>query len=156
NGGQSGRIAADSVLHPGDHLDLSFDFGGKRPLSLIADAPEAQGGALAGALGFPPHPAFLLKAPASGKTPPGQFTALAPTGAVTPLDARGSWTPQGGSARGRALLSASRLTADLGERVGPEVVFAITGRKAPQSSSKASLYDLDVRLTAANLAVAGR
>jgi translocation and assembly module TamB len=151
NGGQKGTIAADSVLHPGDHLDLAFDFGKTRPLSLIADAKEAQGGALAGALGLPADQPFLLKARASGKNSQGQFTAVATTGSVTPLNARGSWNPQGGSARGRLLLSASELTAGLARRIGPEVTFAITGRKA-----QPSLYDLDLRLAAANLTLAAR
>lgn len=151
NGGQAGKIDAESVLHPGDHLDLTFDLGKTRPLLLIADAKEAQGGALAGALGFPADQPFMLKARATGKTSEGQFTAVATTGAVTPLDARGSWNAQGGSAQGRALLTASRLTAPLAERLGPEVTFAASGRKAP-----GALYDLDLRLSAANLAVAAR
>ncbi|HEY9219007.1 MAG TPA: translocation/assembly module TamB, partial [Phenylobacterium sp.] len=36
NSGQSGKIAARSVLRPGDHLDVRFDFGGQRPLRIAA------------------------------------------------------------------------------------------------------------------------
>lgn len=146
NGGQKGRVAADSVLHPGDHLDLLFDFGKTRPLLLVADAKEAQGGALAGSLGFPADQPFVLRVRATGKTSEGKFTARVLTGDVRPLEAAGSWNPQGGAGQGKILLSASRLTQGLAQRVGPEATFAITGRKAT-----GGLFDLDLKASAANL-----
>src|SRR5690606_10349000 len=44
NSGQSGRVEADSLLRPGDHLDVRFQFGGRRPLKVAARALEAEGG----------------------------------------------------------------------------------------------------------------
>ena len=66
-GGQQGRVAAASLLHAGDHLNLQFDLGKTRPLLLLADIHEAQGGALAGAAGLPADQPFDLKARATGK-----------------------------------------------------------------------------------------
>ena len=149
NGGQSGAIAAASVLHPGDHLNAKFDFGGGRPLMVTADAVEAKGGALAGALGLPADQAFDLKIIANGGSPQGRFSAVAISGATRPLDATGAWNAQGGSARGRIQLSASSLTTDLVGRLGPEVRFDVTGRKA-----EASLFDLTANLGSDNLTVA--
>jgi translocation and assembly module TamB len=146
NGGQNGTIAAASVLHPGDHLNVKFDFGGGRPLMVTADAVEAKGGALAGALGLPADQAFDLKVSANGGSPQGQFSAVAISGASRPLDATGAWNAQGGSARGLIQLSASTLTAGLVQRLGPEVRFNVTGRKA-----EASLFDMNAEVSSENL-----
>lgn len=151
NGGQQGKIAADSVLHPGDHLDLAFDIGKTRPLMITADAREAQGGALAGSLGFPADQPFDLKIKADGKESEGRFTAVAVTGKVVPLQASGAWNAQGGSAQGKVLLSASSLTAGVAQRLGPEANFTISGRKAANS-----LFDLDARVASANLALVAK
>ena len=114
-GGQSGTLKALSVLHPGDHLDAEFALGGKGPLKVIADAEEARGGALAGALGLPADQ---------------PFTATATSGTIAPLAAQGAWNPKGGYAGGRLLLTISRLTAPFAERFGREVRFGLAGRKA--------------------------
>lgn len=147
NGGQSGAIAAASVLHPGDHLNAKFDFGGGRPLMVTADAVEAKGGALAGALGLPADQPFDLKVSANGGGPQGRFSAVAVSGATKPVDATGSWNAQGGSARGRIQLSASTLTAGLVQRLGPELRFNVVGRKA----AEASLFDMNAELSSDNL-----
>ncbi len=151
NGGQSGKVAVASVLHPGDHLNAEFDFGGGRPLLVSADAEEAKGGALAGSLGLPTNQPFSLQVQAKGEGPQGRFTALATSGAIKPVEASGAWNKQGGSAQGRVLLNASTLTKELVERLGPEARFTISGREAG-----ASLYDLDAQVTSANLAVTAK
>lgn len=151
NGGQNGKVAITSVLTPGDHLNAEFDFGGGRPLLVIADAVEAKGGALAGSIGLPSNQPFALKIQAKGQGPQGRFTALATSGATTPLDASGAWTKEGGSAQGKVLLSASTLTKDLVGRLGPDVQFNIKGAQA-----QAELYDLDAQVTSANLAVTAK
>ena len=151
NGGQNGKVAITSVLTPGDHLTAEFDFGGGRPLLVIADAVEAKGGALAGSLGLPSDQPFSLQIQAKGQGPQGRFTALAKSGAITPLDASGAWTKEGGAASGKVLLSASTLTKDLVGRLGPDVQFSIKGAQAP-----AELYDLDAQVTSANLAVTAK
>lgn len=147
-GGQSGKVQARSVLHPGDHLDIDFAFGPRRPLRLTADAVEAQGGALAGALGLPADRPFELAVRASGQASEGQFTAVARSGEVTPILARGAWRPDGGQAGGRILLNASTLTSPYMARLGPEVRFGIAGRRA-----EPRFHALEGRIYADNLTV---
>ena len=150
-GGQQGRIAAASLLHAGDHLNLQFDLGKTRPLLLLADIHEAQGGALAGAAGLPADQPFDLKARATGKESQGRLTAVATSGAAKPLEMQGAWTPQGGQANGRVDLTASTLTRKLSARLGPQALFVITGTKA-----EPTLYDLSARAQSANLTVVAK
>ncbi|WP_293492917.1 translocation/assembly module TamB domain-containing protein [Phenylobacterium sp.] len=146
--GQRGRISAASVLHAGDHLNLQFDLGKNLPLLLVADAHEARGGALAGALGLPADQPFDLKARADGKMSSGKLAAVATFGGAKPLEMRGAWTPEGGQASGRLDLTASTLTRKLSGRLGPEALFVITGARA-----EPGLYALSARVQSANLTV---
>ena len=146
SGGERGRVRAASVLHPGDHLNADFDIAGDRPLILTVDAVEAQGGAIAGALGLSPRQPFSLQVIASGRTSNGRFTATAASGALRPLQAQGAWTPTGGEAGGRISLTASSLTAPFARRIGPEAVFTVKRVKSGQN-----LFALDGRLAAENL-----
>ncbi len=150
-GGQKGRVAVASRLHRGDHLRLTFDLGRDKTIALDADAEEANGGAIAGALGLPVDRPFDLKAKATGAMSRGAFTVLARTGSDTPLDATGAWTPEGGSARGRIELGASTLTKRLERMFGPEAAFTIDGRKA-----NGGLYDLTTEIRAQNLTLNSR
>ena len=150
-GGQQGKIAAASLLHVGDHLNLQFDLGKTRPLLLTADVHEAQGGALAGAAGLPADQAFDVKARADGKESQGKITAVATSGAAKPVEIQGAWTPQGGQANGRLDLTASTLTRKLSARLGPQALFVITGAKA-----EPKLYDLTARVQSANLTVVAK
>ncbi len=144
-GRQSGQIHGASRLHAGDRLDIDFLIGDAQPMRLDIRADEANGGAMAGALGLAADRRFRLRILAGGQLKSGHFEAVATSGDTRPLEASGAWTPAGGAARGRWLLSASRLTAGLAERVGPEAHFEVNGRKAR------SMYELTGRLTAANL-----
>jgi translocation and assembly module TamB len=148
NGATRGTIQAASVASPGDHANVQFDFDKHRPLVLLADAVEAHGGALAGALGLPTDKPFLLRVAAGGKASAGRFSALVVSGADRPLDAVGAWTPDGGQARGHLRLAASTLTAPFAAKVGPEVTFALTGRK-----TTGDLYGLALQADAANLSL---
>lgn len=139
-GGGAARLKATSVLHPGDHLDLDYA-AGRGPLRLVADAEEARGGALAGALGLPADQPFRLDLRADGTTSAGRFTARATSGAMTPLLASGAWTPQGGQAGGRLLLSASDLTRPWALRLGDDLRFGVAGRKAAEG-----VFALDAKL----------
>ncbi|ALL15255.1 translocation/assembly module TamB domain-containing protein [Caulobacter henricii] len=150
-GGQKGRLSLASRLHRGDRLDLDFDLGGKNTLRLKAEAVEADGGAIAGALGLPVDRAFDLKAKAEGAMTRGAFSLTARSGADIPLDATGAWTPEGGSARGRIDLGASSLTHRLEAMFGPEASFSLEGRK-----SKGGLFDLTTRIRSANLVLESR
>ncbi|MDZ4374394.1 MAG: translocation/assembly module TamB, partial [Phenylobacterium sp.] len=142
-GARNVQLEADSVLHPGDRLDVDFQMGGIAPLRVVVDAREARGGALAGALGLPAQQAFELAIRANGAVSNGSFTARAVSGSATPLAAKGAWTPSGGQAEGRLSLSASSLTTPLAERLGSEVTFAVTGRKAGEAG-----YALEARANA--------
>ncbi len=146
-GGQKGQLAVSSRLHAGDHLNLDFDLGRGETLHLKADAQEANGGAIAGALGLPANRPFDLKAKADGKTNRATFDVVARSGGATPLEAQGAWTPQGGSARGRVDLSASSLTQRLQRMFGAEANFTIDGQKATADGLSA----LVLRIRAENL-----
>ncbi len=144
--GQSGEISARSLLRPGDHLDVAFDLGPRRPLLVDVSALEAQGGAIAGALGLPADQPFRLRIDAEGEGPDGRFEALAQSGATTPLRANGGWNELGGRAVGRVSLGASSLTAPLAARLGYEVTFDIQGQ-----GGEDGLYAMTARLAADNL-----
>lgn len=142
-GGRSATLAATSVLHPGDRLDVELALGGARPLKIVAAAEEAKGGAIAGSLGLPADRPFHLDLRADGTVSEGRFTAVAKTGDLTPMLASGAWSPQGGQAGGRVLLTASSLTTPIAERLGAQVVFGLAGRKARTGD-----YALDLKLRA--------
>src|SRR5439155_18466300 len=74
-GGMRGNVQAASLLNPGDHANLQYDLDKHRPLVLLADAVEARGGAIAGALGLPADKPFLLRIVAGGRMSAGRFTA---------------------------------------------------------------------------------
>jgi translocation and assembly module TamB len=145
NGGQKGALTVLSRLHAGDHLKAVFDLGRDKALLLDAQAREANGGALAGALGLSPDRPFDLTAKASGTTSQGAFTVLARSGDATPLKAGGAWSPQGGSATGDIDLSASTLTQREAAMFGAKARFSIVGRKA------GAFDDLDLEIAAPNL-----
>ena len=144
-GGQKGNLAVLSRMHAGDHLKLVFDLGRDKTLLLDAQAQEANGGALAGALGLSPDRPFDLDAKATGTTSQGAFTVLARSGAATPLKAGGAWNAQGGSAAGHIDLAASTLTDREEKMFGADAAFSIVGRKA------GALNDLDVKIDSPNL-----
>jgi translocation and assembly module TamB len=153
-GGPTGQLAAASLLHLGDHLNLAFDLAKGHPLSLHLNAVEARGGALGGALGLPADQPFGVRIDAGGAMQAGKLTAVVASGATRPVQIDGAWTPQGGSAQGRISLTASTLTRGYADRVGPEVVFDVSGRKAPaRTKSKLDLFDLILKASAANLSV---
>ena len=150
-GGPVLKVAAASLLHAGDHLNLSADFAKGHPLAIHADAVEAQGGALAGALGLPADQSFGLKADAGGQAKAGKVSVVAVSGTTRPVRVDGAWTPQGGQAQGRVSLTASSLTRGLAQRLGPEATFAVTGRKAGPV-----LFDVQARAVTANLTLAAQ
>ena len=150
-GGQKGRLAVASRQHVGDRLDLDFDLGRAQSLRLLADATEANGGAIAGALGLAADKPFDLKAKAEGTTNRANFDIVARSGRETPLEARGAWNEQGGSARGRIDLEASRLTARLASMFGPRADFSLEGRKATADGLSA----LKLSLNSENLVLRG-
>lgn len=151
NGDQRGQARAASLLHPGDYLNLDFDLSDRRPLLFRLDAVEAQGGALAGAMGLPARQPFIVEATASGGLSNGRFDAFANSGSTRVLKALGAWTPTGGVARGLVSLTASSLTDSYARRLGPRISFALAGQQAGRD-----LFALDGRLAAENLSLRAR
>lgn len=131
-GGTSGRIVARSLLHQGDFADVGFDLGAG-VMRIDAKASEAQGGALAGALGLPADKPFSLDAKANGKIAAGSFNLLLISGETEPARASGRWSQTESQASGYLRLDASQLTAGLAQRLGQEVRFDLTGRKGTGS-----------------------
>ncbi|MDO9472401.1 MAG: translocation/assembly module TamB domain-containing protein [Caulobacter sp.] len=141
-------LGAASRLHQGDRLILAVETGKGRPLKVFADALEAQGGALAGALGLPADQPFMLKVNADGTGEVGRFSLLATSGATRPAEASGTWNVQGGVATGRLSLAASTLTTRYAAMFGDEVRFSGRGGKA-----KSGLYAINARAESEVLAV---
>ena len=123
-------VSAASRLHAGDHLNAHIDLGHDKTFAVVADALEAQGGAMAGALGLAPDKAFTLTARAGGSMRQGAIFIDTRTGAASPLEVRGGWNPAGGEARGVVDLTASKLLDHWRTVVGPTARFDVTGRKA--------------------------
>jgi translocation and assembly module TamB len=129
-GGMAGRVNAASRMHAGDRLDADFDLGRDKTIRFALDAQEAQGGAIAGAAGMAANQPFFVSASATGTTSQGRFQLASRSGAISPAEAQGSWSPQGGEADGRIALAASRLLAGYQRMLGPEARFRITGARA--------------------------
>jgi translocation and assembly module TamB len=151
DGGVAGKVRADSALHAGDYLTATFAAPKKQPFLIQADALEAQGGALAGALGLAPDKPFRLVLRAAGTESQGSFSLATRVGETAPAEASGAWTKAGGSADGRITLAASRLLAGWQKRLGPEARFHVEGRKAASG-----FYDLALTWVSDNLTLAAR
>ncbi|MFV4677391.1 hypothetical protein ACNJU9_21480, partial [Mycobacterium tuberculosis] len=93
-------IAAHSLLHKGDGLDLSVDIGRKDRMRLRAEAVEAAGGGLAGALGLPADRRMNIHAKGDATQVEGQLEARVTSGAETPLDFNAHWSKAGAEAKG--------------------------------------------------------
>ncbi len=125
-----GTATALSAMHAGDYLKAAFDVKRGKTFQIAADGREAQGGALAGALGLAADQPFMIAAHARGSVSQGAFDLLTRVGETTPLTATGSWTPAGGAARGQIELAASRLLTDYAKRLGPQARFDLSGARA--------------------------
>ena len=130
-GGMAGHVSAASLTHAGDRVDAVFDLGRDKTIRLALDAHEAQGGAIAGALGLAADKPFLIEASATGSTSQGRFQVASRSGELTPIQAQGAWTPQSGEADGQVALAASHLLSGYQHMLGPQARFRITGAKAP-------------------------
>ncbi|MHB8284386.1 MAG: translocation/assembly module TamB domain-containing protein [Caulobacteraceae bacterium] len=121
NGSASGRINAQSRLHAGDGVAAVFDIGESDRVLLRADAVEAKGGALAGALGLPTDQALRVQGRADGTTDAGALSVVATSGPQTPLSVTSHWSKSAASVDARVRLDASRLTKYFADRAGPDV-----------------------------------
>ena len=129
SGMASSRLDAASRMHKGDGLHFDARFGRKGELQAQAQAQEAAGGAIAGALGLPTGQVFVLKAAATGDGRSGRFELHTRSGNMHPAEATGDWSPAGGGMRGHMALAASRILAPYVARIGPEVRFVVQAQK---------------------------
>ena len=77
-----GASPRSACTHAGDRLDADFDLGRDKTIRLALQAREAEGGALAGALGLAADQPFLVDATASGTTSQGRFQVTSRSGAI--------------------------------------------------------------------------
>lgn len=144
DGAKSGRLDAFSQTRPGDYLRVDFAMEDLPSLRFDARAFEAEGGPLAGALGYSPDQPFLLNA----RLDDGGLDALVRTGALTPLRIQGQWSGQGGVASGHVSFAGSELLHPFAERLGPTARFGLALRPV---AGQADRYGLGWTLRAENL-----
>jgi translocation and assembly module TamB len=140
-----------SVLHPGDHLDVTADVEASKAFRVDADAREAEGGALAGSLGLAADQPFLMNVHAAGSLTEGQVQIDTRVGPTRPLVVRGSWNKAGGEAHGTLQLATSSLLTHYRDMVGDEAKLDISGAKAQDG-----FYALDAKASAQNVSLSAR
>ena len=133
-GTKRATVNADSLNRPGDYLRLAASFGGKlEDTRLNLRANEAQGGPLAGSLGYSPNQPFSAVAVLNNEI----VNARVQTGQFTPLTIRDSFGETGSRVAGYADFSGSELLAPFVTKVGRTARFGFamlpTGDKAYQS-----------------------
>jgi translocation and assembly module TamB len=151
SGATRADLAATSRLHAGDRLDAHLHWGSDKTFDIVADAREAQGGALAGSLGLAADRPFLLTVRAQGSVHQGRILVDSHVGGVVPLHAEGAWTPAGGSVHGAVDLSSSSLLSGYRTMAGPAARFQILGRKTADG-----LADYDLTAQSENITLAAR
>jgi translocation and assembly module TamB len=157
DGGTAGKIDVESVLRPGDHLRAQVNLGRSQTLLADADALEVKGGAIAGLLGLPVDQPFDLTVRLTGKTTNGQLALRARSGAQTPIEAQGAWSPGGGGINAHVVMDASRWTRGLVNMFGPQADIAVIGKRHPGAQAHAGdIYDLDTRFITENIVLMAR
>ncbi len=166
-GAADGQVSAQSRLHPGDGLNAAFKLGEGKDVLLQADAVEASGGALSGALGLAPDRRLLVHARVRGTTDQGGLSVAAVSGADQVLAAAGQWDKTGATLQGDVDFSASRLTGFIASRAGPAAHLIIHARQLPPPPRRrlfgprlaprpapGDLYDVEASAIARDAAVA--
>jgi len=166
-GAADGQVSAQSRLHPGDGLNAAFKIGEGKDVLLRADAVEASGGALSGALGLSPTQRLLVHARVSGTTDQGDLAVTAASGADEVVTAAGQWDNTGATLQGDINFSASRLTEFVATRAGPTAHLIIHarrrpppprrrilfGRRPPATPAAGDLYDVEALANARDAAI---
>ncbi len=139
-GAADGQVAAQSRLHPGDGLNAAFKIGEGKDVLLRADALEASGGALSGALGLSPDRQLLVRARVSGTTDRGGLTVRAVSGPDQVLSAVGEWGKAGATLQADVNFSASRLTGFIATRAGPNAHLVVHAHQLPAPPRRSALF----------------
>ncbi len=119
-GDKTARIGAYSLNRPGDFLRVAATLGaGPEDLRLIVRASEAQGGPLAGSLGYSPDQPFFASAVINGEI----VNATVRTGDLTPVTVRGRYGAAGSRISGYFDFSGSDLLEPFVQRIGRTARF---------------------------------
>ena len=119
-GSKTANVNADSLSRPGDYLRLAATLGEEMSdLRLNLRAQEAQGGPIAGALGYSPDQPFAAHALVNGEV----IDARVQTGQFTPLTVKGRFGENGGRLSGYFDFSGSDLLEPFVTRVGRTARF---------------------------------
>ncbi|WAC60911.1 translocation/assembly module TamB domain-containing protein [Brevundimonas sp. SL130] len=148
-GAKSATVNADSLNRPGDYLRLAAIFGGKLEETRVnLRANEAQGGPLAGSLGYSPDKPFSAVAVVNAD----MVHAKVQTGDFVPLTVDGRFGDNGSRLAGDLDFSGSDLFAPFIERVGRTARFGFT-----MTPTQDKAYQrVDWKLTADNIASEAR
>ena len=151
SGAASARFAAASLLHRGDRLELDFAMGRDHRFSLDGVAREAQGGAMAGALGLAANQPFLVTAHAKGSPAAGSISVDTRLGQTRPFVVDGNWNGNRGQGHADIDLAASTLLAGYRGMLGPAVHLEASGK-----ATRGGLSAIDLTGVAENARVSVR
>jgi len=145
NGDKVANVAAYSLNRPGDFLRVAATLGAKpEDLRLNLRASEAQGGPLAGSLGYSPDQPFFASALVNGDI----VNATVRTGDFTPLTVRGRYGAEGSRISGYFDFSGSDLLEPFVQRIGRTARFGFAS--VPDANDE-TVQGMAWRLTAENL-----
>ncbi|WP_298160874.1 translocation/assembly module TamB domain-containing protein [Brevundimonas sp.] len=150
SGDKVANVAAYSLNRPGDFLQAAATIGSRpEDLRLNLRASEAQGGPLAGSLGYSPDQPFFASALVNGDI----VNATVRTGDFTPLTVRGRYGPEGSRISGYFDFSGSDLLEPFVQRIGRTARF---GFASVPDATDAGVQGMAWRLTSENLQSSAR
>ncbi len=150
SGDKTATVSAYSLNRPGDFLRVAGTLGDAlEDLRLNLRASEAQGGPLAGSLGYSPDQPFSARAIVNGRL----VDAVVRTGDFTPLTVRGRYGPDGARISGYFDFSGSDLLEPFVRRIGTTARF---GFAAVPDGRREDFQGVAWRLTADNLSSSAR
>ncbi|HEV2082504.1 MAG TPA: translocation/assembly module TamB domain-containing protein [Brevundimonas sp.] len=121
-GPKEGTLAATSLSRPGDYLNARFTLGDRlADLRLNLRAQEAQGGPLAGAMGYSPDRPFSAVAVVTDSV----VNARVVSGTFVPLRVVGNFGLEGSKLSGYVDFGGSDLLAPFAERLGRTARFGV-------------------------------
>ena len=133
NGSAKGLVRAASRLHAGDGVAARFRIGEQNRVELKAEAVEAAGGALAGALGMAADKSFSIRADADGVMEAAKLRLVTRSGDETPLTLDASWGKDGAALDAEAHLGASSRVSYFSDRIGPTAKLVLSSRRLDRS-----------------------
>ena len=144
------NVNAFSLSRKGDHLLLKAVIG-KKPEDLRVNlrASEAQGGPIAGSLGYSPDRPFSAVAVVNGEI----VDVVVKTGQFTPLSVKGRYGKDGSRISGHADFSGSDLLSPFVRRIGRTATF---GFASAPDQTREDVHGVAWRLNAENIQTSAR